>query len=630
MNQGTFNRISDVLKDENKIVIPDLQRDYCWGTVVAKDNKKSLTYNFTSELIQEAANQLKYQEFSYGIIYTYEYPETFLYLCDGQQRLTTLYLIIGVLNCYQNNQKLINVLKLNNGQPRLKYEVRNTTDYFIKDLVNLTFSEQKIEDLNDVSKTSWYRDIYTDDPSVKNCVAALRDISSLINKDNFEQLTNFILDKIGFVYINLEAKEKGTKQSYSKIREYGEKMYEIVNTCGDPMEVNEHQKSLLLSKIPKDKQKEWTAKWEIWQDFFWINKGNQNSADEGFNEFLSWIVKIEETQNYSIDIVEEYFKAFFLLIKVQEKISNHRPFEIKNLKEEFIKNQKPDLMVLYPALIYLKNSAAVKFEVNKYTIDENLVNYDELFRHIRFFSNRSKNSEAFDTAIKLAKENGTNKDVTNFIKLESVELKSILSKEEIKKLSIYLNCENDVERKEKENQIWLTEDHKYFNGKIRPIFKWLDNIYPSNQNEFVLSEFESTYKLFLEIIDKDNIEKLRIALLVFSNNLSDFREGWSWGVERFYLGLENDFNFWRKWIASQEMEKIMLSSSKKNTLDKIISDELNNEKDKYRETIILYLYQKASKFWQWNNTKRYFIYQKEICFPNGVQAKENTERKKIF
>lgn len=532
MNQGTFNKISDVFKDDNKIVIPDLQRDYCWGSVISKDNKKSLTFNFTSELIEEAKKQFNYKEFSYGIIYTYEYPETFLYLCDGQQRLTTLYLIIGVLNCYHSNKKLKDILMLKNGQPRLTYEIRNTTDYFIKDLVNLTFNEHKIEDLVDVSKTSWYREIYKDDPSIKNSVAALKDIISLINKDNFEQLTNFILDKIGFVYINLEAKGELTKQTYSKIREYGEKMYEIVNTCGDPMEVNEHQKSVLLSKLTKEKQKEWTVKWEIWQDFFWINKGNQNSADEGFNEFLSWILKIVESQDYSIEIVEEYFKAFFLLVNAQEKINSQRPFKIKNIKEDFIKNQKPDLMVLYPALIYLNNSVAVNFEVNKYAIDEKLINYDELYRFIRFFSNCSKNSVAIDTAIKLVKENGTNKDVTSFLELESDEFRSILSKEEIKKLSIYHSCVNDDERKEKENQIWLAEDDNYFNGKISQIFIWLDNIYPNNQNGFILSEFENTYKLFLDIINKGNIENLRIALLAFNNKLSDL---WKDG-----LGVLND------------------------------------------------------------------------------------------
>ena len=630
MNQGAFNKINDVLKDNNKIVIPDLQRDYCWGTVIAKDNKKSLAYNFTSELINEAKNQLKYQEFSYGIIYTYEYPETFLYLCDGQQRLTTLYLIIGVLNCYQNNPELTEILQLKNGQPRLKYEVRNSTDYFIKDLVNLTFNQQKINDLEDTSKTTWYRDIYKDDPSIMSIVNALRDIHKLINIDNYEQITTFLLDKVGFVYINLEAKEEGTKQTYSKIREYGEKMYEIVNTCGDPMEVNEHQKSVLLSKIPKENQKEWTAKWEIWQDFFWVHRGTQLSADEGFNEFLSWIAKIEETANYSIEIVEEYFKAFFQLINSQDKINNHRKFNIKNLKEEFLKNQKPDLMVLYPSLIYLKNSEAVKFEINKYHIDENLINYDELFRFFRFFSNISKNSEAFESAIKLAKENGANRDVTNFVKLANDELKNILSDEEIKKLTIYLNCKDSIERTQTEDKIWLAEDHNYLNGKIEPLFKWMKMINPSYQNIFILSEFEKTYQYLNELTDKNNIENLRIALLSFSKNFSDFREGWSWNVERFYLGLDNNFNFWKKWIASKEMKMIILPYSKNETIEKIISDEIAKETDLYRKTIVTFLFQKKMNTWPWNNSKRFFIYKDEICFPNGLQAKENTERRKIF
>ena len=87
-----------------------------------------------------------------------------------------------MLNCYQNNPELTEILQLKNGQPRLKYEVRNSTDYFIKDLVNLTFNQQKINDLEDTSKTTWYRDIYKDDPSIMSIVNALRDIHKLINK----------------------------------------------------------------------------------------------------------------------------------------------------------------------------------------------------------------------------------------------------------------------------------------------------------------------------------------------------------------------------------------------------------------------------------------------------------------
>jgi hypothetical protein len=629
MNQGTFNTLGDVLKNENKIIIPDLQRDYCWGTVLTNHNKKSLTYNFTNELIKEAESKLKYNEFSYGIIYTYEYPEGFLYLCDGQQRLTTLYLIIGVLNCYQQKDTLSGLLQFKNGQPRLSYEVRNTTDYFINDLVNFTFNCKEVTDLADVSKTSWFRDNYKDDPSIKNILAALTDISNLINAVNFKAVTDFILNKIGFVYINLEAKEQGSKQTYSKIREYGEKMYEIVNTCGDPMEANEHQKSVLLSKVAGGSKKDWTTKWEIWQDFFWINRGLQSSADEGFNEFLSWIKKIEATQGYSIETVEEYFKAFFLLMTVQQKMLTHRNGKIINLKEEFERIQRPNLMVLYPCLIYLKNSSEVKFDGKKYFIAHENVNYDELFRYMRFFSNISRNTESIDTAIKLAKENGHN-DVINFINIRLDEFKTILSKEEINKLMIYANSNDNTERENIENKFWLAEDHSYFNGIIQPLFKWVEIIKPDHFSDFALAEFEKSYQFFLELINKKNMEKLRIAILLYSESFSDFREGWSWGRERIYLGIDTDFTFWRKWIASRELEKIIALFANDQILDEIIAQELNRQTDKDRKTIIEYLFNIAPGFWPWNNSKRYFIYEKDICFPNGVQAKENTARKTIL
>ena len=35
---GTY-KLADLFAKDNKIIIPDLQRDYCWGTTVDKDGK---------------------------------------------------------------------------------------------------------------------------------------------------------------------------------------------------------------------------------------------------------------------------------------------------------------------------------------------------------------------------------------------------------------------------------------------------------------------------------------------------------------------------------------------------------------------------------------------------------------
>ena len=250
MTQGAFNKLSEILTGNNRIVIPDLQRDFCWGTTKPEGKKENLVYSFVKEMILEAEKRLNYSEFSYGIVYTYEYPKTFLYLCDGQQRLTTLYLIMGALYCHSGDEKLLRILRLPDGQPRLKYEIRNTTDYFIRDLLNNVFLKREIRELSEISKTTWFRGEYTNDPSVENIVTALHDICKLIDKNNYAAICDFLLNKVGFVYIELEATDNVSKPTFSKIREYGEKMYEIVNTCGDPMvDIPRKVTPLFLAKL---------------------------------------------------------------------------------------------------------------------------------------------------------------------------------------------------------------------------------------------------------------------------------------------------------------------------------------------------------------------------------------------
>lgn len=634
MIQGAFNRILDILKNNNKLIIPDLQRDYCWGTVLIKGKKeeqKSLVYNFTRELIAEAERGVNYKEFSYGIIYAYEYPRTFLNLCDGQQRLTTLYLILGVLNCYEENKQVIGILRLPNCEPRLKYEIRNSTDYFIKDLVSNVFLNQDLTSLGDLSNTTWFREEYNDDPSIKNLVAAIKDIERLINQNNYKAIVNFVLEKVGFVYIKLEANDATEHKSFMKIREYGEKMYEIVNTCGDPMEINEHRKSIVLADVPVENRKEWTEKWESWQDFFWLNKGNNYSADEGFNAFLQWIEEIEKATDYSIELVEEYFKAFFVLVSMQDEILKIRSYQIVNIKAEFLLNQKPKLAVLYPCLVYLKNTNSVKYVGSEYKLDKEQINFDELFRFIRFFSNISKYKETVDNNVQLAKLNMANGDVVNFLKVEVEQLNITLANDERFKLRIIKDCKNEEMRKDLEDKIWAAEDNVYFNGNISPLFEWLGlDITSVIQDKFCLIEFDKFYRLFCQLMTEECIEKLRITFLALSDNFSDFQEGWSWGAERYYLGTTHHYEVWRSWIKMALFKTIFMRVIVGENVVAIIEKALLQEPDIKRKTAISFLFNKGQEHWQWRNNKRFFIFQNKICFPNGSQAKANTEEVEIF
>ena len=90
---GMMYRLGRLLDSDVKIIIPDLQRDYCWGTTLS-DNGVSLAKQFTLDLLEQYESSSK--DLSIGLLYGYEVPLGHLQLCDGQQRITTLYLILGL------------------------------------------------------------------------------------------------------------------------------------------------------------------------------------------------------------------------------------------------------------------------------------------------------------------------------------------------------------------------------------------------------------------------------------------------------------------------------------------------------------------------------------------------------
>ena len=95
---GEAYSLSEIFCGENdKVIIPDLQRDYCWGNPISDNAEDSLASSFIDSILRLE----KSQEITMGLIYGY-YDKVLtpyhLQLCDGQQRLTTLFLIIGVIN----------------------------------------------------------------------------------------------------------------------------------------------------------------------------------------------------------------------------------------------------------------------------------------------------------------------------------------------------------------------------------------------------------------------------------------------------------------------------------------------------------------------------------------------------
>ena len=172
-----------------KIIIPDFQRDYCWGDKTHGENKTDIISNFLDTLIEEFDTN-RYADVLLGKIDVYEHPTNYIYLTDGQQRLTSLYLLLGLLYRVESNeqqkQKIKDCLITAYQEPRLQYAVRESTVFFLHDLIldfclenkalledqyNQAKQEKRIE--NDetliaytIKNQSWYFYEYNQDPSI--------------------------------------------------------------------------------------------------------------------------------------------------------------------------------------------------------------------------------------------------------------------------------------------------------------------------------------------------------------------------------------------------------------------------------------------------------------------------------
>lgn len=144
---GENYSLATIFSGENdKVVIPDLQRDYCWGNE---------DVNLVGPFIDSLLELDKSKNLTMGLIYGYfdEICPNHLQLCDGQQRLTTLFLTLGVLNRKtQGRYKtlLMSQYELQNddNEPYLLYSIRESSLFLSAIWLHIISFKQTIETKN--------------------------------------------------------------------------------------------------------------------------------------------------------------------------------------------------------------------------------------------------------------------------------------------------------------------------------------------------------------------------------------------------------------------------------------------------------------------------------------------------
>ncbi len=632
MKAGKYT-ISDFYSHRNfeQIIVPEIQRDYVWTDVQVHGllldlNKQFIEYGVKKNKIKVAIReegdsnlQSQFIEFklrqdsSYniGFIYAYqddEYPG-YMFLIDGQQRFTTLYLLLLAIAVKEAKQSdFIKKYILTNGKNRLDYKVRNSASDFLAHFTDYVL-KNGIDAVDNVKKQYWYFSDYKQDVTIKHIQEAFNVITSFVKssdcKFNYHYLNNFI----EFWYFD------------TNISEQGEELYIFMNARGEAVQENENIKANLLSKLTTSSDKEYYGeKWEEWQDFFWQLKGANFNSDGSFNEFLRWllIIKYSERRDatdpfylnllegkllsagieelLTIQDIEKYFQALQYLFNqfsqkaVQIQANYNSTFHLFNqmiLLEWLKRGQKSksylsyknskgetiyyisqiNLFKLLPVLQFIK----CHLERGQIIDDNNLYRFIRYFYNISRFDNIGKAvRESIINGIELANElcNHSDRDITAINEI-SIS-KTLLTAEESNKLKLYKSLTDNVERMKIENVFWNCEDYVYSNSSINFILSCV----LSDVNSVANGLSNSEYGLFLKYNDyfqalfNSITDTLRQAILTFGDYTMWDGSTPSLGGTRFTFG-----NNRIQWLGILEQRdksrpvKLLLSHFVSNSID---------------------------------------------------------------
>lgn len=276
---GERYNLSEIFGANHQVVIPDIQRDFCWGL----GEHRELVREFVTALLELYRSEGG-SAYNLGLLYAYteEGEEDMIQLCDGQQRLTTLFLLIGVLSRnLANKYKTLLVSDdewSDDYEPRLRYAMRETSHYFLSDMVRFYLCEPNAH--RDISSADWYIEDYTSDPSVEAMLSATRDIEGILDEyTELEGFADFVVNRLHFIYYDTEQ------------RSLGEETLVIINTTGEPLSTSEQLKPrLVLGNPPLARQ------WEEVERYFWSQRGDNATADNGIEEFLCWLLLVERAE----------------------------------------------------------------------------------------------------------------------------------------------------------------------------------------------------------------------------------------------------------------------------------------------------------------------------------------------
>ncbi|MCR1025459.1 DUF262 domain-containing protein [Cellulophaga baltica] len=449
-----------------RIIIPHLQRDYVQG----KDENRSKLIGFL-EYIHD--NLKKENPINLDFIFGYEDKAgKELIPIDGQQRLTTVFLIHWFLAKMSGDYDQFKRELIKGGELYFNYETRINSQDFIYSLVNKEMELSKRKVSTEITSKKWFYLPWKQDSTISAMINTLDCIQEIFKDDTitewYDKLKNSNL--IQFEFLN------------PKAIELSDEFYIKMNARGLPLSNFENFKANLLGQIYETLGENIKNDFslnidETWSDSLWNwTVKVKVKYDTALYNVLNYLFDIlnaknkSETSNYSFpDSINTLITRENILFITDVFDFLCKAIGDKKFEDVLFTDNVKKLMTnigfghFERLLLYAQLSYSLKYNISDF---QNL-NYQDFVRinkHILINTNQSKKTE-YASDLRPSRYSDLIETVNNLTELEnpfeslaSFQTNNKILLHEIEKAKIIL------EFSEKKEAIQKLEDHRYLNG----------------------------------------------------------------------------------------------------------------------------------------------------------------------
>lgn len=294
MNENLKKYSFNSLLEMSKVRIPKIQRDYAQGRQNKKVDEIRKTFVHSLILVVKGRKPSAELDFVYG-----SNQDNAFEPLDGQQRLTTLFLLHWMLGAQLHSPK-------NKKQSLFTYETRNTSNEFCNELVqhdatifvseaqtNRQYNKttEKEEDKKPqtpsaiIKRRDWFKWEWNYDPTIQSMLVMIDAIDEELGNDweSNRSTYNKNLDNITFNLLNL-LDFNLSNELFIKMNARGKQLSEfdkLKSTLEEEMQIQQNETDEDGRPLATDKDEEdWRSLMDgIWIDLFWHKYARQQIID---------------------------------------------------------------------------------------------------------------------------------------------------------------------------------------------------------------------------------------------------------------------------------------------------------------------------------------------------------------